>query len=398
MSDREKLLALLVGGLLAFFVVFGVVRNVRSGIRIRNSQITNLDKKIKQAEEAKKQAEQDQNLVRNFKLRSLDANPGKAHLDFNHWLDKQVEEVGLLDKSVRYNNIRKSTDDFKELTYTVTGDGNIKQITDLLYRIQAADTLHRVERFTVRQAATTGKLKLDMNVAALSMGNADGPKVAIGKIVESKLGKSLEEYTNTIVIRNMFAPANNAPKFNEEKTKEVELGKRLDWTLKATDADGHALTYSLIESADDSAKLKGDKLVWKPSDVGEYKFRVEVQDDGVPSKSDVATMVVKVVPEKVAKKEPAKEEFDEATTTKLSGFVQGPRDKGPRIWLNLQSEGENLSLGAGDEINIGKWRGTVTSVKPDRNVAWLESEDGKSFELALGQTLSDATPIKAEKL
>lgn len=394
MSDREKLLAVVVGSLLAFFMVFGVFRSVQSGMRTRNNKIFNLQKKIQQEEEIKLQALADANLVREFKIRSLDVDPEKAHLDFSHWLEKQVEEIGLYPKMVRYNGVRQSTDDYKELTYLVTGEGNIKQITDLLYRIQATDTLHRVERFSLRQGNKASQLKLEMNVAALSMGDVDAPKVDVGVISKSKLGKSLEEYHEAIVVRNVFAPANNAPKFASLGTQTVELGKQLDFAMNATDADGHELSYRLLDSPDDSAKLKGRNLLWKPSKVGEYKFQVEVQDDGLPAKNDVATVRVKVVPESKPK---PKEAFDEATVTKLSGFVQGPNEVGPRIWLNVQSDGENLSLGAGDEINVGNWRGIVKSVYPQRNLVVLESEDGSAYELKLGGTLADAKPVKSDE-
>lgn len=396
MSQRERVLAIAVGGLLGLFALFMVFRGVQNGLRTRDSQLTSLQRKIGREENAKVLALRDQRLVRDFKLRSLNADPEQAHLEFDHWLEQQVKEVGLQRGTVRWNDFRRATEDYKELTYTVLGDGNIKQVTDLLYRIQAADTLHRIERFSLRQGADPGKLKLELSIAALSMGEVDAPKAAVGKIVESKLGKSLEEYKAAIVTRNMFAPANNAPKWELDKSKTVELGKQLDWNLKATDADGHGLEFRLVD-APEKAEIKNRKLVWKPSELGEYTFEVEVTDDGVPAKTDVATVKVKVIPERVAPQEKPKDEFDEATVTKLTGFVQGPTYVGPKIWLYLQSEGENLTLGAGDKIDIGKWQGVVKAVKPDSNVAWLESADGESFELALGQTLSDAKPMRRDE-
>ena len=390
MSDREKLLGLLVGLLLAVFAVFGVFRSVQSGLRARTANITNMNRKIQQEEEKKALGLKDAVLVQQFKLRSLDANPDKAHLDFSHWLEMQVEEVGLNRKLVRYNDVRKSTDDYKELTYTVSGEGNIRQVRDLLYRIQSADTLHRVERFSLRQANDELKqLKLELGIAALSMGDIEEPKTPVGTVVESKLGKTLEDY-DVIVTRNIFAPANNAPKFKSLARQTVELGKQLKFPLSATDADGHSLSYRLLDSPDDSAKVEKRNLVWKPEKLGDYEFEVEVEDDGVPSKTDIATVRVQVVPER---KREAKEEFDDATVTELTGVVKGPRDNGLRIWLKVQSKDEHLSLGEGEEFHVGKWQGRVRSIS--RKMAVLETEDGQVYELGLGGILANAKLLEA---
>ena len=392
MSNREKILGLLVGVLLAAFAVFGVFRSVQNGMRSRQAKIANMNNKIRQEENKKMLGLEDAHLVREFKLRSLDASADKAHLDFSHWLETQVEEVGLSPKMVRYNDIRKSTDDYRELTYTVTGEGNIKQVRDLLYRIQSADTLHRVERFSLRQAnEESKKLKLELNIAALSMGDIEGAKkTPVGTMVETKLGKTLEDY-DVIVTRNIFAPANNPPKFKSLRTQTVELGKQFDFQLSATDVDGHQLSYRLLESPD-GAKLAKRNLKWKPSELGDYEFEVEVEDDGVPSKRDVATVRVRVIPERKAS--PKREEFDDATVTELTGVVKGPRDDGLRIWLKVQSKDELLFLGEGDEINVGKWQGTVKSIQ--RKMALLESADGDVFELGLGGILANATPLQGE--
>ena len=391
MSNREKLLGLVVGVLLGVLVVYGVVRGVQNGLRSRQNKISSLTKKIQQEQERKLQATADAKEVLEFKRRSLDADPDTAHLDFNHWLDGQAEEVGLKEKIVRYNGIRQNTGDFKELTYNLRGDGNLQQVTDLLYRIQAADTLHRIERFSLRQSSRSNLLALDLSVSALSMGDVEGQeKVAVGTISESKLNRSKADYEEAVVVRNIFAPANNAPRFGNLRPQTVELGRELELNLNATDADGHALSYSLLEAPDDDAEIQGRRLFWKPSELGNYEMKLEVVDDGLPAKSDITTVSVRVVPQREREAPPPA--FDAATVTRFSGVVW-PTDDVPRMWLIVQSEDQNLSLAAGDAINIGTWQGKVKSVDADKNRAVLEAEDGQAYELALGQNLSEATPL-----
>ena len=283
------------------------------------------------------------------------------------------------------------------MTYTLTGEGDLTQITELTYLILAADTLHRIEQFAIRPGPKTGKLKIDMTIAALSMDNfldSPQPKTAIGEIVEAKLPKTLDEYQDIISVRNLFAPGNNSPKFENDTSKTVELGERLDWRMKAKDPDGHELEYKLVESPDDSAEMKRGKLTWKPDELGEYEFKVEVRDDGVPAKTDVATLTVKVIPEKKREEKKKPEEFDDATQAIVTAILQGPRNPDPRIVFNVRTKDERILLVAGDKIDIGKWQGVVKAVDPAKAVALLESEDGKSYELEIGQALSDAQPIE----
>jgi len=395
MSDREKLLGIVVGALLLFFAGFGIFRSVKSGFTTRNANISNLDSQIEKTKSAKLQALQAANLVQQYKMRSLNSDLEKANLEFDKWLKRQVQEVGLKHEFVRYNGVRAKKDAYKELTYTANGEGDITQITDLVYRIQASDTLHRIETFAIRPGPKSGKLKLEMIVAALTMGdlNSPQPKAAIGEIVEGKLPKTLDEYQDIISVRNLFAPGNNSPKFDDETSKTVELGKRLDWKMNAKDPDGHELEYKLVESPDDSAKLEKGKLEWKPKELGKYEFQVEVRDDGVPAKTDIATLTVKVVPEE-KKEEKKVEDFDDATQAFITAFLQGPRNPDPRIVLDVRSKDERIRLVAGDKIDIGKWQGVVKAVDAVKAVALLESEDGKAYELGIGQALSEAQPVK----
>lgn len=391
MSDREKLLAGLVGGLLVLFLCFGVLRSVQSGLKTRQAKIDSMNRKIKEERDKNAFALEDAMQVRQFKLRSLPADSDQAHLEFSHWLEKQVEDVGLEEDIVQFVDFTQRKEDYEELSYTVSGAGDVRQVTELLYRIQSADTLHSIKRLTVRkQGDDANKLKLNMTVAALSMEDLDEPKVSIGTQADAKLAKSLEEYKEAIVIRNVFAPGNNAPRLKLPRSQTVELGKELNLALNASDVDGHGLDYALLKGPDDSAQVNGGKLTWKPSELGDYEFEIQVEDRGLPSKRDVATLRIQVVPER-KREAPKREEFDDATVTELTGVVQGPRDPGLRILLKVQSKDEFLSLGEGDSIDVGQWQGTVKSIKGRKAV--LESEDGKVYELGLGDILANAEPM-----
>lgn len=392
MSDREKLLGYAVGGLLAIFLLFGVYRMVDASLEKKRTEINDLNAVLKTERITNKAAKSDQLLVQEFQRRSLPSNLESAHLEFVHWLEQQVKEVGLTKDSVNFDSIPRTKEQFKELSYTLTGVGDVRQVTELLYRIHAAKTLHRIRTFDLVKQKDANLLKVNIRVDALSMPDLPNneQKVAIGDIATDKLAMPLEDYRDLITQRNAFSPANQPPRFDSLRTQEVELGSRLSYNLKAEDPEGHDLLFELGEDAPSSMDIsKSGTLTWRPREEGEFEFKVYVTDSGIPAKEDVATLKVRVVPEREPEPREAEEEFDEATVAVLTAIVQGVQDPMPQMCVYNRGKDESLYLQQGDAIKIGKWSGKVLSVDPDRNIVRLSNDEGE-FELRLGEALSDA--------
>lgn len=392
MSDREKLLGYAVGGLLALFLLFGIYRMVDAGLDKKRAEILNLNTLLKAERNTNRAGQSDQQLVYEFQRRSLSSNLESAHLEFVHWLEQQVKEVGLTKDSVNFDSIPRTKEQFKELSYTLTGVGDVKQITELLYRIQAAKTLHRIRTFDLVKQKDANLLKVNVRVDALSMPDLPNneQKVAIGDVATDKMTMTLDGYRNLITGRNAFSPANQPPEFVSLRTQEVELGSRLSYSLKAEDPEEHELLFELGEDAPSSMNIsKSGTLTWRPREEGEFEFKVYVTDSGIPAKEDVETLKVRVVPEREREPPEEEEEFDESTVAVLTAIVQGARDPMPQMCVYNRGKDESLYLQQGDKIKIGKWSGEVLSVDPDRNVVRLSNDEGE-FELRLGEALSDA--------
>ncbi len=392
MSDREKLLGYAVGGLLALFLLFGIYRMVDAGLDKKRAEIRNLNTLLKAERNTNRAGQSDQQLVYEFQRRSLSSNLESAHLEFVHWLEQQVKEVGLTKDSVNFDSIPRTKEQFKELSYTLTGVGDVKQITELLYRIQAAKTLHRIRTFDLVKQKDANLLKVNVRVDALSMPDLPNneQKVAIGDVATDKMTMTLDGYRNLITGRNAFSPANQPPEFVSLRTQEVELGSRLSYSLKAEDPEEHELLFELGEDAPSSMNIsKSGTLTWRPREEGEFEFKVYVTDSGIPAKEDVETLKVRVVPEREREPPEEEEEFDESTVAVLTAIVQGARDPMPQMCVYNRGKDESLYLQQGDKIKIGKWSGEVLSVDPDRNVVRLSNDEGE-FELRLGEALSDA--------
>ena len=112
-------------------------------------------------------------------------------------------------------------------------------------------------------------------------------------------------------------------------------------------------------------------------------------DTGIPSKEDVGTLKVRVVPEKVVEQEP---EFDDSKVATVTMIYQV--DDVTEMCLYVRSKDERQYLQPGDKLDVGAWSGEIVSVEPDKNIVRIKTDDGE-FELRLGQALADAKPIEA---
>lgn len=400
MSDRDRLLGVVVGSVVVLMVLFGGYRMIKGGFDAKNETLAEQNQRLRQAKAANLQARRDEVLVTEYKRKSLSKNPEAAHLAFQHWLEKQVKEVGLREHRFNFDNIPRTNKPVKELSYLVTGIGDINQVTEFLYRVHSVDTLHRVRNIDLQNHKDG--IKMTARIDALSMPELkDGEKIAVGTVDESKLTLSLDEYKEKISVRNLFAPANQAPKFKSLRRQTVEVGKNLNHKIEATDPEEHGLIFELDDSAPAWLEIsKSGKLSGRPKEVGEHEFKIYVKDKGIPSKESVADFKVRVIAERVAEEKPVeRNEIDEAKFAVLTAIVQGANDPLPQMCMYLRDKDESLYLQEQDDIKVGDWRGEVVLVNPDNNTVRLKTEEGE-YELRLGEALSEArllTKVRKDK-
>lgn len=392
MSDREKTLGLIVGTLVALLMLFGGYRMVQRGFDQKNGVLADRVSTLREKKAINMQRKRDQMLVAEYQRKSLHDNPETAHLLFQHWLDEQVKEVGLREHRMNFDSIPRTKKTMKELSYLVSGIGDIKQITELLYRVHSADTLHRVRTVDLQQHKDG--IKMTARIDAISMPKVQGDKVPIGAVDEDKLALSLEEYNDKISTRNLFAPANRAPEFKSLKTQTVEVGKSMDYNVEAIDPEEHGLIFELDEGAPEWIEIsKSGRLSGRPKEEGKHEFKVYVVDRGIPSKEAVGELTVRVVPAKVESADKSDDEIDESKFAVLTAIVQGARDPLPQMCMSYRDKDESQYLQEGDKIKVGEWRAEVVAVDPSSNTVLLKNEDGE-FELRLGDALSDARQLE----
>ncbi len=131
MTQRERMLAILVGGMLAAVVVWWGIGKYRSALKLRNNQIASLENEKQRIEEQQIQGEHANRQMGEYMARSLPGNPERAQSDYQQWLLSLVQANKLSDANVDPNGSRPIDGLYERLDYRVRGRTNVSDFDQL---------------------------------------------------------------------------------------------------------------------------------------------------------------------------------------------------------------------------------------------------------------------------
>jgi len=403
MNQRERMIALIVG--LAFVVglgLFGYTR-ISSAFETRQKQIKTL---LKERSDRQKQiavARKAQQRMKVYEEMALPANREFAASVYQSQLLSRIEDAGMV--NVKITPSSGGSDRvaaFKQLTYTINCQGTLEQLVTLLHRFYSRNVLHRLRQLRVQPVANTKNLNLFVIVDGLSLATASN-ETQLTKTKSLRLEHgSLENYQKVISERNLFAPANHAPKIASIGTQRATLDKSMSFTLKASDPDASdVVQFRLAEDVNlpgATIDPKSGAFQWTPKEKGDFEVTFIAYDNGVPARTDKQVVKISVSdpppPPPDPPKPPPRIEFDHAKYTKLTAVIEeraSERAGGKQrlqAWLLIQPTGETLRVYRGDSFTVGSLTATVSSI--DARSISLD-RDGKRRVVSLGQALTDAT-------
>lgn len=388
LSQREKILAGAVGLVIVLFVGNYFWSSIQQGFDAKQATIDSLRK-----EKEDKSLQITAGTIAKAKLnrllpRSLPSNEERAQAEYMAWLIKIAEEVGLTDPQPRVLGSVPEGDLYQSMKFQLAGTGTIEHATNLLYAFQSKDYLHRVLRFDMRPMTNSkipNRMTIMLDCEALALKSARPDQPAPGND-SPRVGKPLEEYQASIGGRNIFSPTNQPPQLAASRKVDATIGIRMDVGIEAQDIDpGQTVTYALEGDAPKGMQIDPNtgKLTWTSTELGEFKVAVRASDSGIPARSSVQMISIRVAEPPPPAKEPPK--FDVASQAYLTALISDTR--GPAAWVRSKTEGKTLQLRKGDDLKLGNVIGKVIDVRPD----FLELEtEGKRWTVGLDESIADA--------
>jgi len=388
LSQRERILAAGVGLVLFLFVGNYFWESIRGGFDTKENEILNL---TKQRDDQKYQITEGtiaKSKLNRLVSQSLPSNEEKARAQYLEWLINLADECELIDPLPKSMGDSIEKDLYQAFRFQLSGTGTVENATKLLHAFHAKDYLHRVLRFDMQPLPNSkipNQLKIALDCEVLALKSAKPEQTAPASNAP-RLERPLDEYQNSIVGRNIFAPTNNAPIFEKSKLVSATLGIKMDVGLAAKDTDpGQAIKYEFEGEPIRGMQLDPDtgNLSWTALELGDYKVGIRATDSGIPAKSSVQWVSIKVQEPPPPVKKP--KEFDIASQAFVSALISD--GKGPQAWIRSKIENKTLYVRVGEQLKLGDIEGKVISIGTD----FIEVEtEGKRWTVGLDEPLAEA--------
>lgn len=386
MNQRERLLAIAVGGLLMAFMLSWGLGKYRSALNSKRLALSAQQNKQQQIHQQLINGEYANRYMGEYLIRSLPPNPEKAKSIYKNWLLETVVSNQVAKPNVSANSSRSIGGLYQRFEFRVSGQTEVANFVDLMHDFYAKDYLHRIRDFSL-VPMVDGGYKLDMSIDAIAL-LAASSELPAREQRSWQANKDVAEYRDKILNRNFFEPPNKPPQYNGQAVVESIVGSKSPTPLTFEDPDGHSIRYEFVESPPEFVKLdeQSGMLMITSTETQEFDIQVRATDAGYPSQSIEQTLTVKVVdpPPQPKPPEPTPD-FDDASQTLLTGLVQGGGEW--TAWMNVRTRGTTLKLRVGDQFEIGSVKGTVVEVTAREAILEI---DGQKIKLRQGGSLAAA--------
>lgn len=363
MTQRERILAILVGGILAVVVLWWGFGKYRSALDTRTGQLERLETERFGLEEQVMQGHLAERQRAEYLIRSLPGELERARSDYQQWLLTSGRENNL--DGLDVDPITDASNElYHRIGFRVSGKCRMPDLIGWLHEFYAKDYLHRIRELDFRKLKNEDALAVEMIIDAMAM--TDAPVDADPPSDHSwRVDPELSAYREPILNRNFFEPPNGAPRFVGNARIDAVVGRDSPNQLAFRDPEGDRLRFEFAEQPPEGVQLDeaSGTLRVRSDETQEFRVLVKVTDNGYPQRSTEQELLVRVV-EPAKEPDPAPEplKFDDATQTVLTGLVHGRDDW--TAWMHVRTRDKTLKLRVNDEFEIGTLRGKVIEVTP----------------------------------
>ena len=429
MQQREKVLAIALGGVVLLWAGSGIVMPlVRGPIDRRENELAAATR-----ESEKATAEEDTvftavgDLAKRRRV-ALGGDPLSAQRAYLSWLTDLATTAGWSDVVLRPDQITPLDDGVDRIGVSGSAVATPRQLADFLARYDAAELLHDLSRLTLETESTAPNAPIEIDLASQAIVMADGEVDELLPPSATLAGTwaALADGSPLLRPEPPATPRNAPPELLMPDPVTIAVGETATEFALALDPDGRdekiryrlaeaitgatvdaetgEMTYDTAASApaekplsdgaeNSGAENSGEKAQDEEAEdedegeeasgaadqarsgpvLGPVAIRLEAVDEAGEVASGVWTVTI---------------EANAALTTELVGSLV--LDTEPVAWLIDRSDGSRTELRAGDVIAIGRVEGRVERVTPDA----IEYRDGdRRYRLRLGQKLVDAEPV-----
>lgn len=245
MNQRERMLAMVVGVLVACTVLYYGGRKVADVLISRSDKITELKAEVETKEVQRLRGVKASRLLSEYANRALPGEPEFANSRYRDWLLQWVESAEIAGADVKWVNQQIVTLDKEHAhdihNFSVICSGELPQLVSLLHGFYSQDYLHRIKSLTAKPIKDK-QLSLKFQIEAIAMPTVSDK--TLEDMPSQRLAlKSIDDYRKVIVGRNLYSPANLPPNFASTSTQRGYVNQRMKFKPNVDDPESGRLTY-----------------------------------------------------------------------------------------------------------------------------------------------------------
>ncbi len=384
MTQRERMLSILVGGLLVGVVVWWGINKYRTAVNQRTTQITNLQQEKVRLDEQVMQGFIAERQMGEYLARSLPGDANRARSVYQQWLLDVCQKNNF--SGVDHTTTLPIGQLYQRIGFRVSGSPSKIELIRMMHAFYAKDYLHRIRELSIRPNKTgTFTVEMTIDVIALMTApvDADPPGDSSWRV-----DADLASYVDPIMNRNYFQPPNAPPRYTGGPRVEAFVGRETPIQLAFSDPEQHNVRVEFVGDPPPFARLDSNSAMLRvrSDEKQELKLRLRAVDDGFPNRSIEQELTVAVIdPPPPPPPPPPTLKFDDASQTVLTGLTHGRDDW--TAWMHVRTKGRTLKLRVGDGFEIGSLKGKVIEVTPKFVVLEI---DGRRFMLKPNGNLKEA--------
>ena len=211
-KGREKILAILVLSCVAVFIVVfliqGSIVKPAKDLKSRKAQLQVRLARLKKEQEQYKIAEKE---IQAAAQKMIHSNTDQANGVLGELLNQLIQQVDLNPRQFTRSPIGPSRIGrglAREVGWTVQGEGPLSKVVDLLYLLQSAQALHKIEGVRLSASNQPGIVKVGFRYLTLVLEPAPSSlgTNTMAEVTVAELGTPERQLYEGIVVRDLFRP------------------------------------------------------------------------------------------------------------------------------------------------------------------------------------------------
>jgi hypothetical protein len=204
MSQREKILAAIVGAIVVILGGRFVYGRYQGAIESRRSELAKAKEELADINLAVEKGQYSLRKLEAWQKRSLPANRETALSRYSAWLLAKAKEAGLTVEDITPTARQTSKEAYKSIGYTLSASGSLSSVSALLYEFYRAPQLQQITQLRLMRPVGASQIEVTFEAEALILPGAEATdSLPEGETKRLALA-SLADYQKSLGDRDMM--------------------------------------------------------------------------------------------------------------------------------------------------------------------------------------------------